>query len=197
MLTRITFMSVVAAVAFVAAPAIAQTADGETPAEESVCDGQMGAAFGLCDAYCEAMDCDSFDPQATETACNTVFDKFQIITGTPPPCEVQCPCFDATDIQTGDIAVCGDNFDGFPDLAGVIYQDTPFTRFACSGDGCVAFGELSCRIIKITGEDVFEIPIPQDEDAVCRAIILENCANPNILEESLPKLQSVIPFMDQ
>jgi len=40
----------------------AQTPDETTPAEETVCDLYEGAAFGLCNAYCEAMDCDGLDP---------------------------------------------------------------------------------------------------------------------------------------
>jgi len=47
---------------------LAQTPDGQTPAEETVCDHESGAAFGLCNAYCEAMDCDSANPQASATA---------------------------------------------------------------------------------------------------------------------------------
>lgn len=37
--------------------AMAGTADGLTPAEETVCDdaGLSGAPWGLCNAYCEAM----------------------------------------------------------------------------------------------------------------------------------------------
>ena len=35
---------------------LAQTADGETPAQEPVCDELNGALYGLCVAYCEAMD---------------------------------------------------------------------------------------------------------------------------------------------
>ncbi len=49
-------------------PAIAQTPDGETPAEEVVCADETGAAKGLCNAYCEAMDCDSADAEASSKA---------------------------------------------------------------------------------------------------------------------------------
>ncbi len=75
--------------------AVAQTPDGQTPAEETACDNETGAAFGLCNAYCEAMDCDSESPQASETACTKVRDKFQQITGHDLPCEAPpatCPC---------------------------------------------------------------------------------------------------------
>ena len=67
--------------------AFAQTPDGETPAEETICDGQVGAAFGLCNAYCEAMDCDSVDAQASPIACEKVATKYMNITGAMPPCE--------------------------------------------------------------------------------------------------------------
>ena len=70
--------------------ASAQTPDGQTPAVETVCDGESGAAFGLCNAYCEAMDCDS-SPEASQTACDTVQDLFIAITGRDLPCE-QPPC---------------------------------------------------------------------------------------------------------
>ena len=65
----------------------AQTADGETPALETGCDSESGAAFGLCNAFCEAMDCDSDQPQASDQACERVLDRFYQITGSDiPPC---------------------------------------------------------------------------------------------------------------
>jgi hypothetical protein len=70
----------------------ASTPDGQTPAEETVCDNESGAAFGLCNAYCEAMDCDSPAPQASATACSRVRANFLRFTGRPLPCDVVCPC---------------------------------------------------------------------------------------------------------
>lgn len=70
----------------------AATPDGQTPAEETVCDSQIGAAYGLCTAYCEAMDCDSAAPQASPTACSRVRGNYERITGQPLPCEATCPC---------------------------------------------------------------------------------------------------------
>ena len=70
----------------------ADTPDGQTPSEETVCDAQTGAAYGLCTAYCEAMDCDSTAPQASPTACTRVKNNYQRITGQPLPCNVPCPC---------------------------------------------------------------------------------------------------------
>ncbi|HEY9421670.1 MAG TPA: hypothetical protein VIW92_09660, partial [Thermoanaerobaculia bacterium] len=70
----------------------AETPDGQTPSEETVCDSQRGAAYGLCTAYCEAMDCDSPAPQASPTACSRVRGNYERITGLPLPCEATCPC---------------------------------------------------------------------------------------------------------
>ena len=72
----------------------AKTPDGQTPAEETVCENEVGAAFGLCNAYCEAMDCDSDNPNANDIACQRVGDKFIQLTGQDLPCEGD-ECFDA------------------------------------------------------------------------------------------------------
>lgn len=57
--------------------AFAQTPDGQTPADELVCEeAELGGALkGLCNAYCEAMDCDT-DPYANLNACESVHEKF-------------------------------------------------------------------------------------------------------------------------
>ncbi len=97
-LTAVLFLVVLAALT--SSPVFAQTPDGETPAEEEVCDPLAGAAFGLCNAYCEAMDCHLPDaehpdatPNASPTACLKVKDNFIKITGLAElPCEaVACP----------------------------------------------------------------------------------------------------------
>ena len=48
---------------------------GQAVAQDA-CVNETGAAYGLCQAYCEYMDCDNPDNiQATEKACNKVKDK--------------------------------------------------------------------------------------------------------------------------
>lgn len=79
----------------------ASTPDGQTPAQETVCDGETGAAYGLCNAYCEAMDCDSEDPHASPTACDAVRRNFERKTGRPLPCDVTCPCLEALPLFQG------------------------------------------------------------------------------------------------
>ena len=86
----------------------AKTPDGETPAVEDVCSLLTGAAFGLCNAYCEAMDCHLEDPKASSTACGKVGDKLVAITGEDPPCEEEVcaplgvECTDTSDCCPGD-----------------------------------------------------------------------------------------------
>ncbi len=50
------------------------------------CAAFSGAAYGLCTAYCEAMECGSDDQHASNTACQKVLDKFFQLTKQPPPC---------------------------------------------------------------------------------------------------------------
>lgn len=86
----------VAVVIFFTGTIYAQTADGVTPAVEVPCDLESGAAFGLCVSYCEAMDCDSEQAFATETACLKIQDRFIQKTGRDLPCIIpppECPCF--------------------------------------------------------------------------------------------------------
>lgn len=113
-LTILTFCTL----AVFAGPAMAQTVDGETPAEETVCDILDGRAWGLCNAYCEAMDCDSAVPNANRQACDRVKGKFASLGQGDLPCEpVICPCGPA------------DNFIG-------LFTDLPDgTLFDCEKDG--------------------------------------------------------------
>lgn len=80
----------------------AQTPDGETPANEGVCDGLVGhtpGLFGLCNAYCEAQDCDVIGGDSK--SCTKILDNYndKMIDGVDPemPClvseAVSCPCF--------------------------------------------------------------------------------------------------------
>jgi hypothetical protein len=84
------------------------SASSQPPAEESVCDSLSGAAFGLCNAYCEAMDCDSEAPNANETACLKVLSDFTKHSDGLIPCgRVTCPCWDDADVDSL-FAACAD-----------------------------------------------------------------------------------------
>jgi len=63
------------------------------PAEETDCDGDP-FSFGLCNAYCEALDCDSDTPLGTPRACARVLGNYmEKSDGLFPPCvDISCPC---------------------------------------------------------------------------------------------------------
>lgn len=69
---------------------------------DGACDGLQDNAWGLCNAYCYAMDCDG-DRNASGRACSQVAANFMRATGNEVPCAVQpssptespvgsCPC---------------------------------------------------------------------------------------------------------
>jgi len=66
---------------------LASTINAQEPIQ-SACDDDYGAGYGLCNAYCEAMDCDGSegDPQASDIACNRVAEKYTRVTGFLIPC---------------------------------------------------------------------------------------------------------------
>lgn len=49
---------------------------GPTLREESVCDFLEGIAYGLCNAYCEVLDCHSGNPMASDNVCDEVLGSF-------------------------------------------------------------------------------------------------------------------------
>lgn len=172
-----------------------------TWAQDDVCDGEVGAAFGLCNAYCEAMDCDSDEPNANLKACDKVYENFLKNTGNDMPCELEpepyCPCFNSGDLQ-GDIAICGDNFAGLPGLAGILYSDG--TR-ACSGPYCAAATlNLSCAI-NVPDTSVMVTSISEDENAACQTLILDACSQSGATAQSALSADSnevsSIPFIDR
>jgi hypothetical protein len=89
------------ALLFVGPAAVASgTPDGTTPADETVCDNEPNGLYGLCVAYCEAMDCDYETPNASATACAAVLNNYTNRSGGaqppcvdpgPPECTTDCP----------------------------------------------------------------------------------------------------------
>jgi hypothetical protein len=110
--------------------ALASTPDGQTPSAETVCDSETGAAYGLCNAYCEAMDCDNGNHHASANACSKVRGKFQQITGRDLPCEATCPCIIAGDESTP----FGHFVDGFsPVTSCATLPSSPFSGIKLGG----------------------------------------------------------------
>ncbi len=71
-----------------------------------VCSGLSGNAFGLCNAYCEAKNCDdSANRNGSENSCTQIYDNFMKVAGegvkmpcegdsaqAAPPSTASCPC---------------------------------------------------------------------------------------------------------
>lgn len=79
--------------------AAAQTPDGESPANEGVCDvlqtpGVTPGLYGLCVAYCEAQDLDSFDKEPPNTKILGNYNKRKQDSDPAMPCvKTPCPCW--------------------------------------------------------------------------------------------------------
>lgn len=92
--------------AMVGGSAIAQTPDGETPANEGVCSGLQAPGispglYGLCVAYCEAQDLDSFDKEPPNTKILANYNKRKQASDPAMPCvKVPCPCWSNEDMAS-------------------------------------------------------------------------------------------------
>lgn len=103
----------------VAAPVIAETPDGTTPANEGVCDGLKTNAtpglYGLCVAYCEAQDLDIVgDKETPNDKILANYNKKKQAGDPEMPCrKVPCPCWENTTLApitsragSGDVLSC-------------------------------------------------------------------------------------------
>lgn len=163
--------------------AVAQTPDLLTPSEETICDGETGAAFGLCNAFCEAMDCESANPQASATACTKVHDKFVNITGRtflpceacpPPPAGTTCPCIDSASLPDFSLAL---NNPGVCQTIGTVavkYTDVAWAGASCRESGSSLGG--ACATLSPNGYMILEVTA--DEGSACVQAILDSC-NPH------------------
>jgi hypothetical protein len=95
-----------AGLAMVSGGAMAQTPDGETPANEGACDvlkasGVTPSLYGLCVAYCEAQDLDTFDKEPPNTKILDNYNKRKQAADPAMPCiKVPCPCWTAEEIAS-------------------------------------------------------------------------------------------------
>jgi hypothetical protein len=116
------FLSIIASVFLLAAPAVAQTPDGQVPAEETVCDpltsdGVTKGLYGLCVAFCEAQDIASIDtpisPEDLESLDDDApsgrilgnYNKKKKDADPPMPCILvaeTCPCWTDAELEAID-----------------------------------------------------------------------------------------------
>lgn len=138
-----------------------------------------GACDGACAALCDDGDVCTFEdtgdcestgcpvPQPVVCGEGQICDPQQgCVTVTEP----ECPCFTAEDLtEEGSYSLCGD-FDGFPGLAGVIFDTA---SVACSGTNCASDqGSLSCGLSpQFTTAD----PISPEANTACQTLINNFC----------------------
>jgi hypothetical protein len=118
---------VVAGLFLISGGLCAQTPDGQTPADEDVCDVYSGKAFGLCNAYCEALDCDSWESQNyEEMACARLLSRFETLTGQGLPI---CVDMDSDGVTNSE--------DNCPDTANPGQEDADADGVGDVCDNCV------------------------------------------------------------
>jgi len=127
----------------------AKTPDGETPAVEDVCDGEVGAAYGLCNAYCEAMDCDSDYPNASDKACARVEANYEKKTGELPPCVAVDPCAEFVDDNQENECPC--NYFDVPMTEACWIRDTKPGFNQCFSGSCLDFPGDNCGLRTFQG----------------------------------------------
>jgi hypothetical protein len=169
----------VLAVSLAAAPALAGTLDGKTPAEETVCDVLHGAKhglYGLCVAYCEAQDCSGVDAALAGEcvpASRRLLELYEGKRGAgdpPMPCIAPptsgCPCYSTDELDALELGFCyEDHFDDGDSLfVGDVSRD--------GGAGASAWdGQPECLFIDpVTGE-FRHLEIDEEEWQACTELL--------------------------
>jgi hypothetical protein len=151
--------------------ALAQTPDLMPPSLETVCDMETGAAYGLCNAYCEAMDCELAndndpltEPHASATACAKVWGKFQQITGRDLPCEVSCPC---TSIPEFNATLAGAQSCRESDSTIIVSTNPDFDYGDFAGSDSSAFADPVCGYINYYDFTIITLPVSPEQADFC------------------------------
>ena len=177
----------------------AQTPDGMPPALETVCDMETGAAYGLCNAYCEAMDCElandsnpGTEPKASDIACSKVRTKFQNVAGRDVPCEISCPC---TSIPEFNATLAGINscFDySFFGATGTLGStatspDIPFFPFFLEYAGAQAAGsEIVCGYVNNGTGTLKVLPITLEQFTYCSQLVHNAAVSRSVTCQQFP-----------
>lgn len=158
--------------------AMAATPDGQTPANEGVCDvlhGGTPGLYGLCVAYCEAQDLDSFDKEPPRTKILDNYRK-KMQAGDPDmPCvQAPCPCWSSEElasISADGVAGSCNRLDGIVRLT----DNMPLTKFA---EANTAAGRERCRYIDLnsTPRTINSQTISPEDAQACYAAVEQACS---------------------
>lgn len=163
----------------VSGSAVAQTPDGETPANEGVCNvlqapGVSPGLYGLCVAYCEAQDLDSFDKEPPNTKILDNYNKRKLASDPAMPCvKVPCPCWTAEEMTSisGDAtaAACNTSTNKLQ-----IIDIAPRTHFA---EANTNVGQERCRYIDLNTVPVTvrSFTITQEQAQSCMVDVAAAC----------------------
>ena len=182
--------------ALVTALLIPISAGAQTDVEGNVCDNLSGAAFGLCNAYCEAMDCDSEAPNANETACLKVLSDFTKHSTELIPCaRVICPCWDAADVESL-FGACVDVLNLPVDCGdGAVSQYLLGTAISCTEAPRAGQHILiavvtatppivgECWINEVPSLEDGQIPVTEGEANACRQLLKDRFSDCDIVHE--------------
>jgi hypothetical protein len=160
-----------------AAPVIAETPDGTTPANEGACDvlktNATPGLYGLCVAYCEAQDLDTFEKEPTNTKILANYNKKKQAGDPDMPCvKVPCPCW--TDAELASISIGGAAACLRATNKVQIIDNAPRTHFA---EADTTLAAERCRYIDLNVSPLvirsFSITAP--EAASCYAAVSSAC----------------------
>ncbi len=146
---RLAAFALLASVAMMGGSAMAVTPDGETPANEGVCNGLQASGitpglYGLCVAYCEAQDLDTFDKEPPSTKILGNYNKRKQASDPAMPCvKPVCPCWTTAEMASisgdGIAAACNSSTNKLQ-----IIDIAPKTHFA---EANANVGQERCRYI--------------------------------------------------
>lgn len=137
----------------------AKTPDGQTPSRETICDNETGAAYGLCNAYCEAMDCTDPNQRASNRGCESVRENFEKHTGRPLPCTMTCPC-------PGVLELFADIVSGAVQVTRCVVDDNTLFLRTTDGVGNVEDGPpANCNVNNDPLQTLF---LTEEESLICR-----------------------------
>lgn len=152
---------------------MANTPDGETPANEAVCDNLMGATpglYGLCVAYCEAQDLDMVGEAKMPNSKILVNYRKKMQASDPDmPCiaVTSCPCLEDTDLPYDSSALCD-----IGDTTAQYRSSNLFAQANTNDPGLCRFAEKSTRTQRLNAN------LTVDEASACYSAIVAACTAP-------------------